>query len=59
MFNGLQHTNRRGEQYSEVMSMETTAIGKHAISMSRSSKWSSALRGRMLEGAMENNKDGN
>ena len=26
--------------------------------LSRSSKWSSALRGRMLGGAKENNKDG-
>ena len=26
--------------------------------MSRSSKWNSALRGKMLEGATENNKDG-
>ena len=31
MFDGLQHTNRRGELYFEVVSMETEATRKRTI----------------------------
>ena len=56
MFNGLQHTDRRGEQYSEVCQWKRQQLRKRAIVQEFQMEFS--FEGRMLEGATEDLKYG-